>query len=158
MKIKLLLFILILFSCSSKNDFRSIGGVEFAERSSEPFLYSSGDDLIISWTENKYDTNYLYTAEYLKDSWDNKELITDGQDWFVNWADFPSISYNEVSNVKLSHHLQKVQNQHFPTILIITFLKKEGGSIKINFIMMKRKLNMVLYLLSLIRMVSLPRG
>ncbi len=124
MKINLLLFILILFSCSSKNDFRSIGGVEFAKRSSEPFLYSSGDNLIISWTENKYDTNYLYTAEYLKDSWDNKELITDGQDWFVNWADFPSISYNEVSNVKLSHHLQKSSKSTFSYDINYHFFKE----------------------------------
>ena len=124
MKINLLLFILILFSCSSKNDFRSIGGVEFAERSSEPYLYSSGDDLIISWTENKYDTNYLYSAEYLKDSWDNKELITDGQDWFVNWADFPSISYNEVSNVKLSHHLQKSSKSTFSYDINYHFFKE----------------------------------
>ncbi len=75
--------------------------------SSEPYLYSSGDNLFISWTEQKSDSNYLYKSEFLNDKWDSKELISNGTDWFINWADFPSISHNKESDVMISHHLQK---------------------------------------------------
>ena len=69
----------------------------FPENSSESFLLSTDKDLFISWTEQVLDSNFLYITRLEGDSWTNKELITKGTDWFVNWADFPSISLNEVS-------------------------------------------------------------
>ena len=107
LKTRFFLFFIITFSCSDQNNIKNISGDEFSLMSSEPYLYSSGDNLFISWTENKSDSNYLYMSEFLNDSWNNKELIAKGTDWFVNWADFPSISFNNKSNVMLSHHLQK---------------------------------------------------
>ena len=113
MKTKYLLSFFILFSCSNKNNIESVLGEEFSLMSSEPFLYSSEDDLFISWTEHESDTNYLYNAKLVNNRWDNKELIANGTDWFVNWADFPSISHNEKSNVMISHHLQKSSDLTF---------------------------------------------
>lgn len=75
MKTKYFLSFFILFSCSDQNNIESVLGEEFSLMSSEPFLYSSEDDLFISWTEHEFDTNYLYNAKLINNRWDNKELI-----------------------------------------------------------------------------------
>ena len=85
----------------------------FPENSSESFLLSTDKDLFISWTEQVLDSNFLYISKLEGDSWTNKELITKGTDWFVNWADFPSISLNEVSGSIFSFHLQKSSEETF---------------------------------------------
>ena len=85
----------------------------FPENSSESFLLSTDKDLFISWTEQVLDSNFLYVTKLEGDSWSNKKLITKGTDWFVNWADFPSISYNNLSNSIFSFHLQKSSEEKF---------------------------------------------
>ena len=85
----------------------------FPYNSSESFLFSTDKDLFISWTEQVLDSNFLYISKLEGDSWTNKELITKGTDWFVNWADFPSISLNEVSGSIFSFHLQKSSEETF---------------------------------------------
>ena len=85
----------------------------FPFNSSESFLFSTDKDLFISWTEQVLDSNFLYVTRLEGDSWTNKELITKGTDWFVNWADFPSISLNEVSGSIFSFHLQKSSEETF---------------------------------------------
>ena len=85
----------------------------FPYHSSESFLFSTDKDLFISWTEQVLDSNFLYVTRLEGDSWTNKELITKGTDWFVNWADFPSISLNEVSGSIFSFHLQKSSEETF---------------------------------------------
>ena len=83
------------------------------ENSSESFLLSTDKDLFISWTEQVLDSNFLYVTKLEGGSWSNKKLITKGTDWFVNWADFPSISYNNLSNSIFSFHLQKSSEETF---------------------------------------------
>lgn len=85
----------------------------FPYHSSESFLFSTDKDLFISWTEQVLDSNFLYVTRLEGNSWTNKELITKGTDWFVNWADFPSISLNEVSGSIFSFHLQKSSEETF---------------------------------------------
>ena len=85
----------------------------FPYNSSESFLFSTDKDLFISWTEQVLDSNFLYITRLEGDSWTDKELITKGTDWFVNWADFPSISLNEVSGSIFSFHLQKSSEETF---------------------------------------------
>ena len=85
----------------------------FPYNSSESFLFSTDKDLFISWTEQVLDSNFLYITKLENDSWTNKRLITKGTDWFVNWADFPSISLNEVSGSIFSFHLQKSSEETF---------------------------------------------
>ena len=85
----------------------------FPENSSESFLLSTDKDLFISWTEQVLDSNFLYVTKLEGGSWSNKKLITKGTDWFVNWADFPSISYNNLSNSIYSFHLQKSSEETF---------------------------------------------
>ncbi|MBE97668.1 MAG: hypothetical protein CMB91_01235 [Flammeovirgaceae bacterium] len=106
------LFFLLIISCTSRN-FEMVESSYFPYNSSESFLFSSDKDLFISWTEQVLDSNFLYITRLEGDSWTDKELITKGTDWFVNWADFPSISLNEVSGSIFSFHLQKSSEETF---------------------------------------------
>ena len=101
-----------MISChKQKDDISSLNS--FAKNSSESFLLSTNNNLFISWTEQVADSNFLYISKLEDNSWSEKRLIKKGTDWFVNWADFPSISYNEISNSLFSFHLQKSSEETF---------------------------------------------
>jgi len=101
-----------LISCNKEKDVISSLN-SFPKNSSESFLLSTNDNLFISWTEQVTDSNFLYISKLEDNSWSEKSIIKKGKDWFVNWADFPSISYNEISNSLFSFHLQKSSEETF---------------------------------------------
>ena len=101
-----------MISCNKEKDVTSSLN-SFPKNSSESFLLSTNDNLFISWTEQVADSNFLYISKLEDNSWSDKSIIKKGKDWFVNWADFPSISYNEISNSLFSFHLQKSSEETF---------------------------------------------
>ena len=113
MKGKIVIFLtFLLISCNEeKSDILSLN--TFPKNSSESFLLSTKNNLFISWTEQVADTNFLYISKLEDNSWSQKSTIKKGTDWFVNWADFPSLSYNEISNSIFSFHLQKSSEETF---------------------------------------------
>ena len=62
--------------------------------SSEPNLHVGSDDTVyLSWVETSEDHNTsLYYSTISHDVWSQKKKISQGDSWFVNWADFPSMS------------------------------------------------------------------
>jgi hypothetical protein len=74
-----------------------------------PRLASSNNNgaLLISWySKGEEDTTRLYTASYDASAWSEPELVAKGDNWFVNWADFPNLSqFGEKS--KAISYLQK---------------------------------------------------
>ena len=75
--------------------------------SSESSLHKSQDGTIyLSWLESPQDNTKLLFSTLKDDySWSDPKLITQGSDWFVNWADFPSIS--SFGNNLIAHYLKK---------------------------------------------------
>ena len=61
--------------------------------SREPELSATADGrMILSWVEKVGDKRYaLRFASRDKDNWSNASTISEGENWFVNWADFPSV-------------------------------------------------------------------
>ena len=103
-----------MFVLSCNSDKKNILSLNtFPENSSESFLLSTNDNLYISWTEQVADSNFLYLSKLENNTWSEKNIIKKGIDWFVNWADFPSISYNDISNSIFSFHLQKSSEETF---------------------------------------------
>lgn len=48
--------------------------------------------LHISWyTRGETDTTKLYTSAWEEGSWSTPQLVASGNNWFVNWADFPNL-------------------------------------------------------------------
>lgn len=76
--------------------------------SSEPNLHKTNDGTIyLSWIEKDKDTISHLKFSKLNDSeWSEPKTIAKGKDWFVNWADFPSMTSFGSSNL-VAHYLEK---------------------------------------------------
>lgn len=76
--------------------------------SSEPSIHKAKDGTIyLSWIEKSQDTlSYLKFSQLNNGEWSTPKTIAKGNDWFVNWADFPAISSFGASNL-VAHYLQK---------------------------------------------------
>jgi len=74
--------------------------------SEEPDLFTDGQgDVYLSWIEKSGKQAKLLFSRLDNDSWSDSQLISEGDNWFVNWADFPSlIVHNELM---VAHWLQK---------------------------------------------------
>jgi hypothetical protein len=61
--------------------------------SREPELNATHDGrIILSWVEKIGDKRYaLRTATRDGEGWGESRTVAEGEDWFVNWADFPSV-------------------------------------------------------------------
>jgi hypothetical protein len=76
--------------------------------SSEPSLHKTNDGSIyLSWIENDQDTiSHLNFSTLENNEWSAPKRIAKGKDWFVNWADFPSLTSFGESNI-VAHYLEK---------------------------------------------------
>jgi len=70
-----------------------------------PRLFSNGEQLYMSWVTRKETTDYLNYSVFDGTNWAKAETVTQGNDWFINWADFPVISEN--NGTILTTYLQK---------------------------------------------------
>jgi hypothetical protein len=127
-----MLFSLVFFiSCNTTTkpaEFISIIKAPTGFNSSESSLHKSKDGTIyLSWLEStKGNTKLLFST--LKDdySWSKPKLITQGSDWFVNWADFPSIS--SFGENLVAHFLKKSAPDTFAyNVQLLT--SNDGGEI-----------------------------
>ena len=88
-KIILLILGLIVFGCTKQE----LSKPPFGERSRYPHLVKTmNGGLLVSWFEPLDSTTFgLYWSEYSENNWTEKNMIYASEDFFVNWADFPSI-------------------------------------------------------------------
>ncbi|RMB63952.1 hypothetical protein EAX61_00800 [Dokdonia sinensis] len=59
-----------------------------------PRLKAVNDVLHMTWVEQEDSLAILKYAFYENEKWSTPATITSGTDWFVNWADFPSLAVN----------------------------------------------------------------
>ena len=59
--------------------------------SSEPQLTVRGDRVLLSWIESSGDRATLKFAERTRDGWSQARTVSSGTNFFVNWADVPSV-------------------------------------------------------------------
>lgn len=73
-----------------------------------PYLIKGGDDLLyMSWVV-KGDSGWIdlkYSVQK-EDIWQTPEVIASGNDWFVNWADYPMMAVDKQGNM-IAHFLAK---------------------------------------------------
>ncbi len=50
--------------------------------------------IYLSWVSQEGDLARFEYSELMDNDWSNPETISEGDDWFVNWADFPMLSVN----------------------------------------------------------------
>lgn len=72
-----------------------------------PYLYAyDNKGIYLSWIEKKEGNNYLKYAAYNNGNWTPAATIHSGNNWFVNWADYPLFVANDKGHM-LSHYLEK---------------------------------------------------
>lgn len=61
----------------------------------EPTLtYDASGSLVASWIERHDDEARLMMATRSSNAWDTPEILASGSNWFVNWADVPSVVFH----------------------------------------------------------------
>ncbi len=81
-------------------------------KSEQPFLLGHEKELSMLWTEELEDRKVaLMMSSYSNGHWEDRNELTRGEDWFVNWADFPALSKNG-KNV-IAHYLKKSDTATF---------------------------------------------
>jgi hypothetical protein len=92
----------------------------------EPFLNLSPDGkLFFSWIEKSDTTNKLKYAAWQDSTWSEPILIAKGQDWFVNWADYPQLASFDNGSM-MAVFLQKSGPGTFAYDVMMTF--SENGT------------------------------
>lgn len=109
----LLLLALLLWSCSQSAtseevpSFTSIASPVKGNASLPHLTVGNDEKLYLSWVE-KLDSGWVEFkyASLENDQWSAPELIATGNDWFVNWADYPMLAVDKSGN-KIAHYLAK---------------------------------------------------
>lgn len=84
----------LLAACSTQSDPLAVHSLpnRAGTGSSVPHLASAGDGTIVmSWLESRGDGHRLLSSTFDGKRWSPPGSIAEGKDWFVNWADFPSV-------------------------------------------------------------------
>lgn len=77
-----------------------------AERSAQPQLTASARGVLVSWIERTGPRATLKFAERTSSGWSPAVTVASGDDWFVNWADVPSVM-RLANGTLVAHWLQK---------------------------------------------------
>jgi hypothetical protein len=104
---------LVFAACSTSNKPEALKNISsfaapIGANASLPHLTKGGDDnLYLSWVEKGDSTIVeLKYAQLIDDTWSVPELIASGDNWFVNWADYPMLAVDKDGN-KVAHYLAK---------------------------------------------------
>ena len=73
--------------------------------SGEPFLASDGTGVWMSWVEPVPGGHRVLVAYYDGGEWGPPKMVAEGDDFFVNWADFPSVQ--RLGGRLVAHWLQR---------------------------------------------------
>lgn len=98
------------FSCQDQHEFQDLRiekvNVPASSSSRFPSLHSNGETLYMTWIHDQDSLSQLRYASLDGTNWSTPITVAQGIDWFVNWADFPSL--NSVnSNHLLTYYLPK---------------------------------------------------
>lgn len=94
------------------------------ENSSLPFLFTDGEELLLSFVSENDSLATLYFTTLTENGWSTPEKIASDTDWFVNWADYPQIAKN--GDNYIAHFLQKSAPATFAYDVMVT-QKQRGG-------------------------------
>lgn len=102
-----LLVAVICASCVKTESIISLS-LKTTNNSSEPSLHiTESEKILLSWVEtDSLKQSKLLYSELINDRWSDSKLIAEGDNWFVNWADFPSLNSFGKNNL-VAHYLEK---------------------------------------------------
>jgi type II secretory pathway component PulM len=98
-----------------------------APGSAQPQLTVMGDRAVLSWVERTDRTATLKFAERTATGWSEPRTVAFGDDWFVNWADVPSV-VRLADGSMAAHWLQKSGPGTYAYDVRISFSTDDGRS------------------------------
>ncbi len=132
-KIIPLLFVVVLSACSpsEKNSSQEwvISAIETPAKTSsgEPYLFTDRNGTTyLSWIEVFEGKNFLKFSKLENDKWSEPHIISQGENWFVNWADYRLIAAN--GQQLMAHYLGKSGEGTFAYDVMLTTSQDEGNT------------------------------
>jgi len=129
--LRTLVILVFLSSCKSEpTDTITFITAPTASYSSEPNLHIASDGTIyLSWIKTNTDKSSTLSFSTLNsdNSWSSPKTIASGTDWFVNWADFPSITSFGESGLA-AHYLDKSADDTYAYNVKITLSNDNGNT------------------------------
>ncbi len=81
--------------------------------SGEPYLFTDSAGItFLSWVEKGKGKSTLSFSRLKEDAWSKPTVISSGDNWFVNWADYPMLASNG-SGSMVAHFLEKSEKGKF---------------------------------------------
>jgi type II secretory pathway component PulM len=100
--------------------------------SAQPQLSSSSRGLVLSWIERDQSKATLRFAERSGSGWSTPRDVASGTDWFVNWADVPSV-IRLASGELVAHWLQKSGPDTYAYDVRLAYSKDDGKTWSTSF-------------------------
>lgn len=83
------------------------------DSAAQPFLFTGNNGTVyLSWIEKKGNNAALKFSFLTNERWSEPVTIAHGNNWFVNWADYPVIA-SDGNNALLAHYLEKSDTARF---------------------------------------------
>ena len=121
-KILHLLVVALISACANKGS--SITDPPIGSGAEEPSLTVTEGGLVLSWMEPYEGDIVLKMSLHNGVKWSPAKSIAKGDDWFVNWADFPAVVAN--GNLLFAHFLQKSARPTFAYDVMFTVSQNMG--------------------------------
>src|SRR2546428_6748340 len=96
-----------------------------APNSAQPQLSAHGDRVVLSWIERSGEVAALRLAERTDAGWTEPRTAASGTNWFVNWADVPSVVPLQDGSLA-AHWLQKSAASTYAYDVRLAFSRDEG--------------------------------
>lgn len=94
--------------------------------SAEPYLFTDKNGMVyLSWIEIAKGTSFLKFSSLSNDEWSKPVVIASGDNWFVNWADYPMLASDGDGNM-IAHILEKSNNGTY-TYDVKLFVSSDKG-------------------------------
>jgi hypothetical protein len=95
--------------------------------SAQPQLSTSDRGVLLSWIEKTGTRAILRFAERTPSGWSDPRVAASGDDWFVNWADVPSV-VRLADGSLAAHWLQKSGSDTYAYDVRLSYSKDDGRS------------------------------
>lgn len=101
-------FILLFARCGQEKPsitIRDLPALSTASKETPNWVLSPQTKLYLSWTEHEADTqSSLKFAIWNDSTWSDQHTVATGRNWFVNWADFPSLAVFPGTDLNMMAH------------------------------------------------------
>ncbi|MEO0365539.1 MAG: sialidase family protein [Pseudomonadota bacterium] len=93
---------------------------------------TTDDSVVLSWVESNSDTSRLRYARFRAGTWNSPTTVAEGDDWFVNWADFPSV-VPITDSLWAAHWLRKRAGGTYAYDVMVSTSQDDGQSWSVPF-------------------------